>query len=320
MAGRLGEPDYARDGASVSGNRSPRVDERDPDPLGVEQMPYWEAVPPSRADRIVVRRPGILAPMNSDSQVVQRDGGRARTMQPQQAPKRSASLPPEEGRPRGSERATANPKATRSPRRKPAARERANRSTSREAPKRAAASTQRGEFETVYNSVDARDVTVHLELDVTEDFDEELEEFNRLGRLGDFRGAKKFFDKSLRSHVNNPAVFVQYAEMLLEMGDYRSISRLNADQVFSPVRHSTSKSNLRLRKLHLNWKLVQAVTLSCTQHELSPIWNELGPPVDSIFPMRKDVDSTDVSFFSDPTTILREISLYLLTYSPYASL
>ncbi|KAF4449992.1 hypothetical protein FALBO_16552 [Fusarium albosuccineum] len=74
-------------------------------------------------------------------------------------------------------------------------------------------------FDAVYNPTHAKDVTVHLEFDVVSDLDDEVEEFNRLVRQGDFAHAKSFFDDRLVAHSAHPWIFVQYAEMLLEMDE-----------------------------------------------------------------------------------------------------
>lgn len=65
------------------------------------------------------------------------------------------------------------------------------------------------EFQAVYNSSSARDVTVHLELQLFDDIDQELGEFSRLTRIGHFRDTRSFFDENLRAFLDNPYVFVQ---------------------------------------------------------------------------------------------------------------
>lgn len=68
----------------------------------------------------------------------------------------------------------------------------------------------------------AKDLTTHLELDIADDLEPDLEEFARLSRLGNFRAAKSFFRDNLEYFVGNQYVFVQYAQMLMEMGDYKT--------------------------------------------------------------------------------------------------
>lgn len=132
-------------------------------------------------------------------------------------------------------------------------------------------------FDAVYYSVETRDHTVHLELDLVEDFDEELEEFNRLVRIGSFEVAKAFFNLHLKAHISDPYVFVQYAEMLLEKGDFHSLSALNGSSIFDghdPLGNSYTTFGSKQR-LELNWKLIRALALCCSQHELQIVWKGL---------------------------------------------
>ena len=150
------------------------------------------------------------------------------------------------------------------------------------------------EYETIYTSATTKDVTVHLEVDVFADIDDELEHLNRCMRIGDFRSAKTLFHNHLQAHSHEPSVFVQYAEMLLEMGDYKSLALLDDSSTFSTTRPSGglgTKSDWQ--SLETNWRLIRAVALSRSQHELRPIWRELGPPQDG-FPASGDVTSTAV--------------------------
>lgn len=129
----------------------------------------------------------------------------------------------------------------------------------------------------VYSSVETRDHTVHLELEMVEDFDEELEEFNRLVRFGSFATAKSFFDLHLKAHISDPYVFVQYAEMLLEKGDFKSLSAIDSSSIFD---EHYSLGNLYTtfgpkQRLELNWKLIRALALCCSQHELHVVWKGL---------------------------------------------
>lgn len=75
-------------------------------------------------------------------------------------------------------------------------------------------------------SPDMKDTTIHLEHDVIEDLEPELDEFSRLSRLGNFHAANQFFQANLEEYVDNPYIFVQYANMLLEMGDYKNLKAL----------------------------------------------------------------------------------------------
>lgn len=78
-------------------------------------------------------------------------------------------------------------------------------------------------FDLICNPGCTRDVAVYLDFEVFNDLDDELEEFNQHMRLGQFGTAKSFFQEHLVTYVANPWVFVQYAEMLFQMGDYKSL-------------------------------------------------------------------------------------------------
>lgn len=77
--------------------------------------------------------------------------------------------------------------------------------------------------EVVWDVSRTKDVTMHLELDITEDLEPDLDEFCRLARLGNFQGAKQSFKDNLEQHMDDPYIFVQYAQMLMSMGDYKSV-------------------------------------------------------------------------------------------------
>lgn len=108
-----------------------------------------------------------------------------------------------------------------------------------------------------------------------EDIDEELEEFSRLTYMGNFREAKSFFHENLRTFIDTPYVFVEYAEMLLSQGDYKSIQLLDDSRVFPDINHGKDVNDTHLQALHHNWLLIQATSLCYTQYEQKPIRDKL---------------------------------------------
>ena len=72
-----------------------------------------------------------------------------------------------------------------------------------------------------------KDVTIHFELDVGVDLDQEIESFSELSRTGNFRLAKQCFEDKLAEYIQSPYIFLRYAQMLLDSGDYEGISNLN---------------------------------------------------------------------------------------------
>ncbi|RMJ15860.1 hypothetical protein CDV36_004446 [Fusarium kuroshium] len=149
-------------------------------------------------------------------------------------------------------------------------------------------------FDTICSPGRTRDVAVQLRFEVYDDLDEELEIFNRLVRRGEFEEAKTFFDEHLLAHISNPWVFVQYAEMLLEMGDYNSILQLDPEPVFRFLRFCGQGEDFEaMRKLEINWRLLKASCLCRSQHELQPVLDEACLPSE-IIPVSEKLGSTEV--------------------------
>ncbi|KAL3297857.1 tetratricopeptide repeat domain-containing protein, partial [Colletotrichum asianum] len=71
-----------------------------------------------------------------------------------------------------------------------------------------------------------QDITRHLELDVTDDPEQALEEFSKLRRLGHFNEALKLFKDRLDHLLDNAYVRVQYGHCLLDMMDIHGLSKL----------------------------------------------------------------------------------------------
>ncbi|KAI0478117.1 hypothetical protein F4859DRAFT_47977 [Xylaria cf. heliscus] len=98
----------------------------------------------------------------------------------------------------------------------------------------------------VVKASESKDLTIHLELNVVEDIELDLDEFSRLAKLGNFNAANSFFFDNLQEQMDNAYVSVQYAQMLLDMGDYAAVEALRTP-------HSLDSIIL----LHMNWSLVR---------------------------------------------------------------
>lgn len=146
----------------------------------------------------------------------------------------------------------------------------------------------------IYNAVEAKDVTVRTELDVSKDLGDELEILNRLSRTGNFSLGKQFFDSHLKAHVDDPAVFVQYAEMLLEQGDFKSLLLLDDKQIFWEYGNQQLEvPESGIHRLELNWKLIRAVALCHSQHRLSSVWEGIDLAA-KVVPSALATNSTEV--------------------------
>jgi hypothetical protein len=100
-----------------------------------------------------------------------------------------------------------------------------------------------------------KDLTVHLEFDIVEDLDENMEELSRLRRLGQYEEAKKFCASQLGGHLGTPYVGVQYAEMLLDTGRFADIEVSDFSHVLGAKHRDAPADDL----LHLNGRLVLAL-------------------------------------------------------------
>lgn len=87
----------------------------------------------------------------------------------------------------------------------------------------------------VFNGANPHNITVHLNIPVIDDLESELEEFSILRRLGNFKAAKAYFKERLGEYRRVPYVFVQYAQMLLDAGDFKALSKLRPEVVFRPA-------------------------------------------------------------------------------------
>lgn len=127
-------------------------------------------------------------------------------------------------------------------------------------------------------------MTIHAELMTIEDINDELEVFNLLSRISNFRDARSFFNAHLRANMSNPYVFVQYAEMLFNQNNYKSIELLDDNCIFPkhlPDELGNSDKTT-LQTLKENWWLIEAAMLCCTQYEVGAILEKTPPKAVSI--------------------------------------
>ncbi|OHE98145.1 hypothetical protein CORC01_06513 [Colletotrichum orchidophilum] len=72
-----------------------------------------------------------------------------------------------------------------------------------------------------------QDITVHSELDATDDLEEDLEIYSRLVRLGRFKAARRHFDNCLVHFIDNSYVLDHYCSALLAMSDFHALSQIS---------------------------------------------------------------------------------------------
>lgn len=149
-------------------------------------------------------------------------------------------------------------------------------------------------FETAYTSSNAKNVTVHLEAELFVDLGDELEWLNRLMRLGDFTSALAFFDSHLKRHIDRPSVFVQYAALLLEMDDYKSIAALDKTTPIDFREADGGDDDDEWQTLENEWKAIRAVALYFVQPRKEPVTRNVSPVLDEILPVSGRLSTTGV--------------------------
>ncbi|KAI8626243.1 hypothetical protein F5Y19DRAFT_488534 [Xylariaceae sp. FL1651] len=143
------------------------------------------------------------------------------------------------------------------------------------------------------------DLTVHLSMDLQEDLEDQLDELTRLSRLGHFSRAEEFIKESLQHHMDNPYVLVQYADLLLQKGDFKGATLLKDDAIY---KYEGDKSNSEdLRILRVNWELMQLLAKSHTLDTLSSATTVFEEAADVLYelargqPPDKPIASTELT-------------------------
>lgn len=116
----------------------------------------------------------------------------------------------------------------------------------------------------VWDPGQSKDLTVHMNLEITDDLDEELEQFCHLYKTGCFLEAHSFFDESLADYMHKPHVFVMYATMLLRQGSYHEICELD-DSLMRAIPEEASKQ-IYIRMLVDFWDLTLSAARFKTRH------------------------------------------------------
>lgn len=140
----------------------------------------------------------------------------------------------------------------------------------------------------------SKDMSIRLELDLEEDWEDELEEFCRLKRLGLFKKAKEHFLSKL-GHVNTmPYIRVQYAEMLQSCGDFKSLQHLEflPELPSSPTEETTDDRNRG--KLVANHTLLDFLSQRPTSKYITAAWRAVRQTLRD-FPTESPIGSTEVS-------------------------
>jgi hypothetical protein len=102
----------------------------------------------------------------------------------------------------------------------------------------------------VFSAHRGRDLIFEMAFPLQLDYTNELELFSRLKRHGNFASARAMFKESLQSHMDHPFIFTLYAELLFEMGDYKSLRLLDPKPAFGCIpEHKLRPAAFDLRQM-----------------------------------------------------------------------
>ncbi|RYP20887.1 hypothetical protein DL765_002537 [Monosporascus sp. GIB2] len=137
----------------------------------------------------------------------------------------------------------------------------------------------------------SKSVTIHMGLGITEDIDLELEELSRLRRLGNFTAAQRFLKENLPGRLDDPYFFVLNAQLLLEMGDFRSFDTLRPTRVFGDMKDAVVQKNQDLLRVSWNLHILLAMLpgRDCTKRAMKEIDSAL-----AFLEARAELGSTEV--------------------------
>lgn len=95
-----------------------------------------------------------------------------------------------------------------------------------------------------------RDLTFQMEFPIHLDQSNTVEVISCLRRQGNFAAARDMFMQDMRHHLSHPFTFTQYAELLFDMGDYKSLVALEPKPVFgSHSEHQLRPAAFQARQL-----------------------------------------------------------------------
>ncbi|KAI0841006.1 hypothetical protein F5Y06DRAFT_308618, partial [Hypoxylon sp. FL0890] len=128
----------------------------------------------------------------------------------------------------------------------------------------------------------------------------------RLKRLGDFTSARRFFKENLQEYLDRPQIIIEYAELLLEQGDYKTLSEFGGGTM-SKAWDSLADSNDKLL-LTIYWELIQVLVVHYKPGRPGAFVKKLDVVNGAIDELRKiDPDKRDITS--------TEIKMLALLYS-----
>ncbi|KAL2266350.1 hypothetical protein VTJ83DRAFT_5702 [Remersonia thermophila] len=149
-----------------------------------------------------------------------------------------------------------------------------------------------------------KDMALRVDMDIQEDWSEDLELFCRLKRLGLIKEAKEHFRSSLGHLRNIPYLRVQYAEMLLFAGYYKEFQDLEFVSPGNEIADGHSQE-----KLAANYALLDLLSQRPISNYIDGAWQVVRSTLKSL---RADclIGSTEVQLLTLCLRVLHRIELY----------
>ncbi|KAK5654941.1 hypothetical protein OQA88_6698 [Cercophora sp. LCS_1] len=155
-------------------------------------------------------------------------------------------------------------------------------------------------------SMAAKDIVVRLQLPIEEDYDDELEVFSHLWRVGRFRDAEDYFQVHLQDLRHIPFVLLQHANMFLACGNYtKTCDLVRHAQPLLPNK-GRRRGDGRPDKLSMSFELLELLS---QPQSLQYAPSTLAKVVDYMprsLPSGETMSSTDASF--QQVNLIRELA------------
>ncbi|KAH9235230.1 hypothetical protein K456DRAFT_1618170 [Colletotrichum gloeosporioides 23] len=173
-----------------------------------------------------------------------------------------------------------------------------------------------------YNSQDAirvlvnpqspQDVSLSADAGITDDFEEPLEEYSRLWRLGQFEAARTLFDQCLLDLIENPYVLEQHGQCLLEMSDYNTLAQLAKEFPPRPAEGAVQTSwYLLLRRAEVSCELDFPTVSKSQSPDVLSLLRKHWPKLDSTEVLKNAIYLDDNSLMSMSAQDLNGLYLHL---------
>ncbi|GKZ38162.1 hypothetical protein AbraIFM66950_010157 [Aspergillus brasiliensis] len=94
-----------------------------------------------------------------------------------------------------------------------------------------------------------KDITTHLNLDVALDVEDDLGHLAHLNRLGHFRKGIRYFEERLAPHVDFFPVVAEYADLLLEQGNFGGLHQFISSRLTDPLVEYSNEEYILLKTI-----------------------------------------------------------------------